>query len=95
MSEKIISVDYETKQEMKKIIDCVDYAVNEDTCNYQCLDEALVSLTEIKKRMRVFVKPKKDSKTFSIRINSEESKESITDKLNRITKKIYEYNKLS
>ena len=45
------------------------------------------------KRMRVFVKPKKESKTFSIRVYSEESKESITDKLNRITKKIYEYNK--
>ncbi len=91
MTEKIISVDYDTKENMKKIIDNTNMIYVDHTCCSEILDESLELLEGIKKRMRVFVKPKKDSKTFSIRVNSEDSMETVQNKLKRIELKIKEY----
>ena len=91
MADKIISVDLDTKENMKKVIDNLDIIYGDHTCCSEILDESLEILNEIKKKMRVFVKPKKDSKTFSIRINSEDSKEAVTAKLNRMEEKIKKY----
>ena len=93
MTEKIISVDYETKENMKKNIEQIDYIWGEtdENCFNDIFKEVLESLEEIKKRMRVFVKSKIDSKTFSIRVNSEDSMETVQNKLKRIELKIKEY----
>ena len=94
MTEKIISVDLDVKETIKGVIDDLEQC----DCNLVTefyLTQSIERLKILKKRMRVFVKPKKDSKTFSIRVNSEESRESIIVKINRIREKIYEYNKLS
>jgi len=56
MVEEIISVDYETKEDMKRIRENIGYAIDEDTCNSQCLNQSLVLLNSIIKRMRVFKK---------------------------------------
>ena len=93
MPEKIISCDLETKQKMLNIIDYLENITLMDETRELYLRESITSLEEIRKRMRVFVKPKKDSKTFSIRVNPNLSEEEINSKLDRIRKKIIEYYK--
>lgn len=90
MVDQIISVDLETKENMKKIIDYLNIIYGDHTCCSEVLDEALELSEEIKKRMRVF-KKNKESKIFSIRVNSDDSDEEITNKLNRIKLKMNEY----
>ena len=90
MSEKIISVDLDVKETIKGVIDDLEQC----DCNLVTefyLTQSIERLKILKKRMRVFVKPKKDSKTFSIRVNSEDSMETVQNKLKRIELKIKEY----
>ncbi len=56
MVEEIISVDYKTKQNMKKIKECMEYANSQSEFPFECLDESSTLLDEVIKRMREFKK---------------------------------------